>query len=162
MKKVQNSLIVVLGMSLLASCGGQQNTATLLKDPKKKAEIIAALCNEPQSTADVADQLAKTAGCVQTLTANTSLIRQITSEGNLSGMLKSDTATTYNLMADLIAVSSKDSVATDRMTTLILANENLRASLHNKMHDKAKSGKEKKHKEKKEKSAHKKGKHNKE
>ncbi len=166
MKKVLKTIILIPAIGLLAGCGAKQSAEQILKDQKKKSEVVEALCKDPESAALLAEQLAKTPGDIQILTSNNSLIRQMTSEGNLSGLLKSDTATSYNLMADLIAVSSKDSVATHRLATLILANDALREELRNerkeksKDKEKGKDGKEKKHKEHKGK--HKKGKHDKE
>jgi len=163
MNKILTTGMIAFGVSLLAGCSGQLNTAQLLKDPKKKAEVIEALCADPVTASEVADQMAKTPACISTITSNNSLIRQLTSEGNLSGMLHSDTATSYNLMADLVSVSSKDSVATHRMVAYMLTNGEMRAELHREMQE-SKAGKEKKHKDHKdkdhkEKSGHKKGKH---
>jgi hypothetical protein len=137
----------ILAATLLGGCAGQQTTAQLLKDQKKKAELIEALCSDPGTASEVAEQMAKTPACIQTITANNSLIRQLTSEGNLSGMLKSDTATTYNLMADLVMVSSKDSVATYRLVAYVLGNSEMRAEVKRQLHEKGNSGKDKKHKE---------------
>jgi hypothetical protein len=160
MKTTEKVIAFLFSASVLAGCSSQQTTAQLMKDQKKKEEIITALCEDPQLSAEVAEHMAKNPACIQTLTANNGLIRQITSEGNLTAMLKSDTSTTYNLMADLIAVSGRDSVATVRIAGLIMTNEPVRSAVKEMMHEKGKA-KEKKHKEHKDKEKHKKGKHSK-
>ncbi len=160
MKKTEKIFIALLAAVTLASCSNHQTTAQLLKDEKKKEEIIAALCDDQTLTAEVAEHMAKNPACVQTITANNSLIRQLTSEGNLTAISKSDTATTYNLMADLIAVSGRDSVTTLKMAMFVVANQPVRHEVKELMHEGKKEEKEKKHKEHKDhKDKHKKGKH---
>ncbi len=149
MKTFTSICLFAFSATLLSSCSGHQTATQLLNDPKKKAEILTAICNDKQVLGDFTSELSKNEAAIQTVSENKDLIRMMMVEHRMSGMMEADTAVKAIFLGNMVSMAAKDSLFCDQLGHAILRNHTVKSTVSKILLD-AKDKKEKKHKEHKE------------
>jgi hypothetical protein len=147
--------VLITGALFLISCNNNKNVADLLKDEKKKDEVMNTISNDPLLVAGFADHLSKSAPGIDALAGSKDLMKQLHAESRIGIMLKNDSSMAETTLSNLANVAAKDSASARNLGNAVLNNEKMRRVIEDILDEKSKSGKEKKH------SGHKKHKHSK-
>jgi hypothetical protein len=143
----------LLGLTavFMTGCSGHQSAVQQLNDPKKRDEIMNTICADNQLVGDMAEHLGKSETALAGLTANRDLMRVLFTEKHLALEMKSDTALSSILPANLVHMAANDSVLCNQLARRIVASDALAYEVKRLMHE-GKEGKEKKKKGSKKKS----------